>query len=79
MEPDVEALLVNRALAAQDHFRVGIDECYKLVGILRTHWHGLSGGTAVWHEIGAYFAGLAGRASDGDTVGDKNSVARASG
>ena len=51
-EPDVEALLVNRVGAARECYRVGIDECYKLVGLIRTHWRGLSGGTAVWEEIG---------------------------
>ncbi len=33
MQPDVEALLVNRVGAARDISRVPIDECYKLVGI----------------------------------------------
>ncbi len=54
-EPDVEALLVNRVGATREHFRVPIDECFKLVGLLRTHWRGLSGGSAVWTEIASYF------------------------
>jgi hypothetical protein len=57
-EPDVEALLVNRVVEARDCYRVGIDECYKLVGLIRRHWRGLSGGPAVWGEIARYFAGL---------------------
>ena len=57
-EPDVEALLVNRWHEARDCYRVGIDQCYKLVGLIRTHWRGLSGGTAVWGEIGRFFAAL---------------------
>jgi hypothetical protein len=60
-EPDVEALLVNRIGAARECYRVGIDECYKLVGLIRTHWRGLSGGQAAWDEIGRFFAGLKGR------------------
>ena len=32
LEPDVEALLVNRARGARDHWLVPIDECYALVG-----------------------------------------------
>ena len=32
LEPDVEALLVNRARGARQHFLVPIDECYALVG-----------------------------------------------
>ncbi len=57
-EPDVEALLVNRTKGARDCYRVGIDECYKLVGLIRTHWRGLSGGTAGLGEIGRFFADL---------------------
>lgn len=58
LEPDVEALLVNRLGAEPAYYRVGIDECYKLIGLIRTHWRGLSGGTAVWEEIGRFFAAL---------------------
>ena len=34
-EPDVEALLVNRVGSSREYYRVPIDECYKLVGLLR--------------------------------------------
>jgi hypothetical protein len=53
--PDVEALLVNRVADAREYFRVPIDECYRLVGLIRTHWRGLAGGAAVWDEIGQFF------------------------
>jgi hypothetical protein len=62
MEPDVEALLVNRVGQARDYFIVPIDECYKLVGLIRLHWHGLSGGALVWGEIGRFFENLRGLA-----------------
>jgi hypothetical protein len=62
-EPDVEALLVNRVAGAREYYRVGIDECYKLVGLIRTKWRGLSGGHEVWGEIGRLFAGLKERSS----------------
>ena len=58
LEPDVEALLVNRLGANAEHYRVGIDTCYALVGVVRTHWRGLSGGTKVWAEIERFFASL---------------------
>lgn len=58
--PDVEALLVNRIQQNREHYRAGIDKCYELVGLLRTHWRGLSGGQAVWESIGRFFAGLRG-------------------
>lgn len=63
MEPDVEALLVNRVASARNHaiaeyYIVPIDECYKLVGLIRAHWRGLSGGTEVWEAIGQFFTSL---------------------
>lgn len=61
-QPDVEALLVNRIGEAREYYRAGIDRCYELVGLLRTHWRGLSGGPAVWEAIRRFFAGLRGDA-----------------
>jgi hypothetical protein len=67
MEPDVEALLVNRIAhsreaGAAEYYLLPIDECYKLTGIIRRHWRGLSGGTEVWQEIGNFFEELKNRA-----------------
>jgi hypothetical protein len=58
MAPDVEALLVNRAQGARHHWLVPIDECFGLVGVIRTHWKGLTGGKDVWLEIARFFDGL---------------------
>ncbi len=58
LEPDVEALLVNRVGPAREHYRVPIDACYRLVGLIRSNWRGLSGGAEVWEEIRRFFAGL---------------------
>jgi len=63
LEPDVEALLVNRVGHAREgmaaeYFVVPVDECFKLVGLIRLHWKGLSGGTEVWVEIGRFFTEL---------------------
>lgn len=63
MEPDTEALLVNRVGSTREHYLVPIDECYKLVGLIRAHWRGLSGGAEVWKEIERFFAGLKERSS----------------
>jgi hypothetical protein len=66
MEPDVEALLVNRVGAQRgmkpEFYAVPIDECYRLAGLIRMHWRGLSGGTEVWREVGAFFDELKGKA-----------------
>ena len=58
MEADTEALLVNRVRGAAEYYLLPIDECYKLVGLIRTHWHGLSGGTQMWEAIGKFFTEL---------------------
>ncbi len=63
MEPDVEALLVNRVGDAREHYLAPVDECYKLVGLIRAHWRGFSGGQKVWEEMEAFFAGLKERGS----------------
>jgi hypothetical protein len=62
MEPDVEALLVNRARGARRQWLLPIGDCYRLVGTIRLHWKGLSGGKEVWSEIDDFFEGLDRRA-----------------
>jgi hypothetical protein len=62
LEPDVEALLINRVSGARDHYIAPIDRCFELVGIIRISWRGLSGGKEVWERIDGFFAGLRGAA-----------------
>ena len=63
LEPDVEALLVNRARGAREHWLVPVDRCYALVGLIRTRWKGLAGGEEVWAEISRFFDDLRERAT----------------
>lgn len=63
LEPDVEALLVNRVRGAADYYIAPIDECYKLVGLIRAGWRGLSGGAEVWQGIEGFFAELRAKSS----------------
>lgn len=63
MEPDVEALLVNRighsrGYTQAEYYLLPIDQCFKLVGLIRSQWRGFSGGTEVWQQIAEFFAGL---------------------
>ncbi len=67
MEPDVEAFLVNRVGAEAEYFLVPIDECYRLVGLIRMHWKGLSGGAEVWKHIQQFFTALRARTSHSES------------
>src|SRR5215469_11350898 len=62
LQPDVEALLVNRVGTAADNLVVPIDQCYALVGLVRLGWRGLSGGPEVWGAVATFFASLRSRA-----------------
>jgi Family of unknown function (DUF5947) len=58
MEPDVEALLVNRVATKREYYLAPIDVCFELVGLIRVHWRGFSGGETVWEEIDKFFSRL---------------------
>ena len=58
MESDVEALLVNRLDRDGEYYLAPIDQCYQLVGLIRSNWRGLSGGTEVWEKIRDFFIEL---------------------
>ena len=60
MSSDVEALLVNRVGTKREYYLVPIDVCFELVGLIRLHWRGLSGGDQAWAEIEKFFARLNG-------------------
>jgi len=67
LRPDIEALLVNRVghaheLSPAEYYIAPIDDCYRLVGLIRANWKGLSGGSEVWIEIGRFFSDLRSRA-----------------
>lgn len=63
IDAEVEALLVNRMGDKPAYLIVPIDSCYRLVGLIRTKWHGLSGGEEVWQAIAEFFANLENRAT----------------
>jgi hypothetical protein len=58
MQPDVEALLVNRTKNRHSYYLAPIDSCYELVGLIRVHWRGLSGGEMVWRELDRFYEKL---------------------
>lgn len=44
--------------AGAEYYLAPIDQCYRLVGLMRTHWRGFSGGGEVWNRIATFFAAL---------------------
>jgi hypothetical protein len=58
MQPDVEALLVSRARDMNEHWIVPVDDCYELVGLIRSRWRGFGGGEEVWAAIDHFFEDL---------------------
>lgn len=62
VEPDVEALLVNRTATGFTCYLVPIDTCYELVGLIRLHWRGFDGGSEARDAIDAFFGQLRERA-----------------
>jgi Family of unknown function (DUF5947) len=58
LEPDAEALIVNR-MADPPMFAIApIDRCYMLVGLVKASWEGISGGSGVEKAIARYFEEL---------------------
>ncbi|MEA2347160.1 MAG: hypothetical protein QOG62_947 [Thermoleophilaceae bacterium] len=58
LEPDAEALIVNRTGEEPMHAIVPIDKCYMLVGLVKASWDGISGGAGMDKAIADYFAEL---------------------
>lgn len=58
LEPDAEALVVNRLAEPHEHAIAPIDECYRLVGMIKASWEGISGGVGPERAIAAFFEEL---------------------
>lgn len=61
LEPDVEAVLVQRTPQGSRAFIVPIDAAYELVGLIRTTWKGFDGGEEAHAKIAAFFDKLVAR------------------
>ena len=55
LEADSEALVVNRMGDEPQHAIVPIDECYRLVGLIKSTWEGISGGSAIENSVPKFF------------------------
>lgn len=58
LEPEAEALIINRMSDPHEHAIVPIDRCYELVGLIKSNWTGISGGSAIDDSVRTFFAGL---------------------
>ncbi len=58
LDSDAEALIVNRLARPPEYVIAPIDECYRLVGLIKMHWEGISGGDALRRAVPAFFADL---------------------
>jgi hypothetical protein len=55
LEPDVEAILIQRDREVSRCFIVPVDSAYELVGLIRTCWKGFDGGQEAHARIAEYF------------------------
>lgn len=62
LEPDAEALLIDRLTRPPRYAIAPIDQCYRLVGVVKARWEGLSGGPRVEAAVHAFFDELRARA-----------------
>jgi hypothetical protein len=58
LDPDAEALIVNRLSTPHVHAIAPLDDCYRLVGIIKASWEGISGGAALEEAVRGYFDDL---------------------
>jgi len=69
LDPDAEALIVNR-LSDPPQFAIApIDVCYGLVGLIKSRWEGISGGAALDRAVPDFFAELRTKATRAPSAG----------
>jgi Fe-S cluster biogenesis protein NfuA/nitrite reductase/ring-hydroxylating ferredoxin subunit len=59
LEPDAEALVVDRTRAHPVFAIVPVDQAYRLVGLVKERWEGITGGHGVQDAVAEYFEALA--------------------
>jgi hypothetical protein len=62
LEPDAEALIVNRTADEHQYAIVPVDQCYRMVGLIKSHWEGITGGRGVEDAVGEFFERVRARA-----------------
>ena len=62
LEPDAEALVVNRMASPAQHAIVPVDQAYRLVGLVKERWEGISGGRELEAAVAGFFDDIRGEA-----------------
>ena len=62
LEPEAEALIIDRTADRPRAAMAPTDEAYRLVGLVKANWQGISGGSEVEHAIDSFFEELKARA-----------------
>ncbi|MGI8712895.1 MAG: DUF5947 family protein [Solirubrobacteraceae bacterium] len=62
LDADAEALVVNRMSKPYQYAILPIDQCYGLVGLIKSKWEGISGGSAIERAVPEFFAAVRARA-----------------
>ncbi len=65
LESDAEALVINRLADPPQYAIAPIDQCYRLVGMIKSRWEGISGGRAIESAVAEFFDELHDRAMVG--------------
>jgi hypothetical protein len=58
LDPDAEALIVNRLATPPVYVIAPLDDCYRLVGTIKATWEGITGGAAMEAAVQRYFDDL---------------------
>jgi hypothetical protein len=62
LEPDAEALIVNRTADEHQYAIVPVDQCYRMVGLIKSRWEGITGGRGVEEAVAEFFERVRARA-----------------
>jgi hypothetical protein len=62
LDADAEALVVNRLSQPPQYVIAPIDDCYALVGLIKSRWEGISGGASLEQAVPSFFEAMRSRA-----------------
>jgi hypothetical protein len=69
LDPDAEALIINRLADPAQYVIAPIDVSYALVGLIKSRWEGISGGDALESAVPEFFEAIRARATRARAAG----------